>query len=92
MILQEGIAASPEDIDVGMVFGTGFAPFRGGLLQYADHRGAAACADRLRQLRDETKSDRFEPAPLLVDMAKDKKRFFPNRPDVPYRERSGFPA
>jgi 3-hydroxyacyl-CoA dehydrogenase/enoyl-CoA hydratase/3-hydroxybutyryl-CoA epimerase len=92
LILAEGVAASPEDVDIGMVFGTGFAPFRGGLLQYVDHRGIQQTVDRLNQLRDKCKDDRFAPAPLLVDMAKAGKRFFPNRPFLPYVERTGFPT
>ena len=34
--LDEDIANSPEDIDLAMVLGTGYAPFRGGPLRYAD--------------------------------------------------------
>lgn len=33
--LREGIVASPDDIDTGIIFGTGFAPFRGGPMNYA---------------------------------------------------------
>ncbi len=33
--LQEGVVASEDLLDAGMVFGSGFAPFRGGLMQYA---------------------------------------------------------
>ncbi|RNF06061.1 trifunctional enzyme alpha subunit, mitochondrial precursor-like protein [Trypanosoma conorhini] len=90
-ILQEKVAATPEDVDIGMIWGTGFPPFRGGLLQHADHRGLPAVVDRLRQLQDALGDDRFAPCPLLQSMAKDGKRFFPNRPFVPYRERAGFP-
>ena len=39
MCLQEGIASRPDDIDLAMVFGTGFAPFRGGPLNYAVKTG-----------------------------------------------------
>jgi len=91
LILQEGIAASAEDVDIGMVWGTGFAPYRGGLLQYADHRGLKEIVDRLSQLRDRVKDDRFTPAPLLVEMVKGNKRFFPQRPFVPYVDRSKHP-
>ena len=33
--LSEGVVASEDDIDAGMIFGTGFPPFRGGLVVYA---------------------------------------------------------
>jgi 3-hydroxyacyl-CoA dehydrogenase/enoyl-CoA hydratase/3-hydroxybutyryl-CoA epimerase len=48
--LEEGIAARPLDVDLGMVMGTGFPPFRGGLLRYADGRGVEAIAERLEAL------------------------------------------
>jgi len=33
--MQEGVVSSEDDIDAGMIFGTGFPPFRGGLVKYA---------------------------------------------------------
>jgi 3-hydroxyacyl-CoA dehydrogenase/enoyl-CoA hydratase/3-hydroxybutyryl-CoA epimerase len=71
--------------------GTGFPPFRGGLLQYADSRGAKNIVDRLNQLATKLKDDRFKPAALLEEHAKNNTRFFPNRPVAPYAERKGFP-
>ena len=37
--LAEGIVADGDLVDAGAIFGTGFAPFRGGPLQYALHKG-----------------------------------------------------
>jgi 3-hydroxyacyl-CoA dehydrogenase/enoyl-CoA hydratase/3-hydroxybutyryl-CoA epimerase len=37
--LSEGVVTSEDDIDVGMIFGTGFPPFRGGLVKYARDTG-----------------------------------------------------
>jgi 3-hydroxyacyl-CoA dehydrogenase/enoyl-CoA hydratase/3-hydroxybutyryl-CoA epimerase len=45
--LEEGVTDSPEDIDFAMMMGTGFAPFRGGLLRHADAIGAPAVAAAL---------------------------------------------
>jgi len=39
LCLSEGIVAAEDDIDVGMIFGTGFPPFRGGLVKYARDAG-----------------------------------------------------
>jgi 3-hydroxyacyl-CoA dehydrogenase / enoyl-CoA hydratase / 3-hydroxybutyryl-CoA epimerase len=39
--LEEKVVATPEDADYGMLLGTGFAPFRGGPLRFADHFGIA---------------------------------------------------
>jgi 3-hydroxyacyl-CoA dehydrogenase/enoyl-CoA hydratase/3-hydroxybutyryl-CoA epimerase len=37
--LEENVVASEDDVDVGMVFGTGFPPFRGGLVKWARDAG-----------------------------------------------------
>jgi len=50
MCLDEGIAMRPEDIDLAMVFGTGFAPFRGGPLRYAETIGVSRIVDTLEKL------------------------------------------
>jgi len=39
LCLSEGVVAAEDDIDVGMIFGTGFPPFRGGLVKYARDAG-----------------------------------------------------
>ena len=38
--LHDGVVADADLLDAGVIFGTGFAPFRGGPLWYAAHRGA----------------------------------------------------
>ena len=37
--LEEKVVATAEDADFGMMMETGFAPFRGGPLRYADYVG-----------------------------------------------------
>ena len=37
--LSEGVVGSEDDVDVGMIFGTGFPPFRGGLVKHARDAG-----------------------------------------------------
>ena len=49
-ILREGVVADADLVDAGVIFGSGFAPFRGGPLQYAKSRGNAAVLERLREL------------------------------------------
>ena len=66
--LADGIAASAADVDLAMIMGTGFPPFRGGLLRYADDLGGRAVLDRLE--RYEAKLGvRFSPAPIIRDLA-----------------------
>lgn len=58
--LREGIVADADLVDVGMVFGTGFAPFRGGPLGYARDRGLDEVRTRLEALAAEH-GERFAP-------------------------------
>jgi 3-hydroxyacyl-CoA dehydrogenase/enoyl-CoA hydratase/3-hydroxybutyryl-CoA epimerase len=48
--LRERIAEDADLIDAAVIFGTGFAPFRGGPLAYARSRGVAAVVERLEEL------------------------------------------
>ncbi len=48
--LDEKIVGSADELDLAMVFGTGFAPFTGGLWSYARARGLADCKKRLADL------------------------------------------
>jgi 3-hydroxyacyl-CoA dehydrogenase / enoyl-CoA hydratase / 3-hydroxybutyryl-CoA epimerase len=58
--LREAIVEDADLIDAGVIFGTGFAPFRGGPLAYARARGLAACVARLTQL-GQRYGERFRP-------------------------------
>ncbi|MBM4199107.1 MAG: hypothetical protein FJ198_05360, partial [Gammaproteobacteria bacterium] len=49
-VWREGLVESPDMVDAGVIFGCGFAPFRGGPLNDARQRGVAACEQRLREL------------------------------------------
>jgi 3-hydroxyacyl-CoA dehydrogenase/enoyl-CoA hydratase/3-hydroxybutyryl-CoA epimerase len=49
-ILRERVVADADLVDAGVIFGSGFAPFRGGPLRYARERGIANVLERLRQL------------------------------------------
>jgi 3-hydroxyacyl-CoA dehydrogenase/enoyl-CoA hydratase/3-hydroxybutyryl-CoA epimerase len=72
--VEEGIVAGAEQVDLAMVFGTGFPPYRGGVLRHADSIGLQAVVDRLRSLRAE-RGARFEPCELLVTKAARGERF-----------------
>jgi 3-hydroxyacyl-CoA dehydrogenase/enoyl-CoA hydratase/3-hydroxybutyryl-CoA epimerase len=60
--LRERIVADEDLVDAAVLFGTGFAPFRGGPLKYARTRGAGAVVARLRELAGRY-GDRFQPDP-----------------------------
>ena len=67
--MSEELVASASKLDLAMIFGTGFPPFRGGLLRYADSLGAGRVLATLEDLASRL-GTRFQPAPLLRDMAK----------------------
>jgi 3-hydroxyacyl-CoA dehydrogenase/enoyl-CoA hydratase/3-hydroxybutyryl-CoA epimerase/3-hydroxyacyl-CoA dehydrogenase/enoyl-CoA hydratase/3-hydroxybutyryl-CoA epimerase/enoyl-CoA isomerase len=73
-VLQEGLVRHPRDVDIGMVFGTGFPPFRGGLLFWGDTLGAARVMELLKPLAGLGK--RFEPTELLAKCARDGLRLY----------------
>ncbi len=73
--LAEAIVPGPDKLDLAMIFGIGFPPFRGGLCAHAEARGLAAVVDALNRLASE-KGPRFKPAPLLADLAKQGTTFF----------------
>jgi 3-hydroxyacyl-CoA dehydrogenase / enoyl-CoA hydratase / 3-hydroxybutyryl-CoA epimerase len=77
--LEEGVLRSPQDGDVGAVFGIGFPPFRGGPFRYIDTLGAEAVVQQLEELNDRF-PPRFEPANLLLDMSRKRERFYPDSP------------
>ncbi|MBK9494818.1 MAG: enoyl-CoA hydratase/isomerase family protein [Xanthomonadales bacterium] len=58
--LQEGVVADEDLLDAGVIFGTGFAPFRGGPIAHIRSEGAAKLKARLEQLADRH-GDRFKP-------------------------------
>ena len=74
--LAENVIRSARDGDVGAVFGFGFPPFRGGPFRYMDSIGVAELVKRLEDLNDRFPG-RFEPAEVLVSMARRGERFYP---------------
>ncbi len=58
--LREGVVAEPDLADAGLVFGAGFAPFRGGPLHYAQVRGIANTVAAQRELAEKF-GERFAP-------------------------------
>ena len=73
--LEERIVATPGEVDLAMVMGTGFAPFRGGPLRYADSVTVAKVVDDLTRLAA-TAGPHYTPCDLLRDMAKTSRRFY----------------
>jgi 3-hydroxyacyl-CoA dehydrogenase/enoyl-CoA hydratase/3-hydroxybutyryl-CoA epimerase len=76
--LQDGILRAARDGDVGAVFGIGFPPFRGGPFRYVDSLGAERVVRALEGLNAD-RAPRFAPAQLLIEMAREGRRFYSER-------------
>ncbi|MFQ5529300.1 MAG: 3-hydroxyacyl-CoA dehydrogenase family protein, partial [Gemmatimonadota bacterium] len=74
--LADEVIDSADMVDLAMIMGTGFPPFRGGLLRWADTEGLARIRDGLGEFAA-TLGARFAPAPLLSELA-DQDRTFTN--------------
>jgi 3-hydroxyacyl-CoA dehydrogenase/enoyl-CoA hydratase/3-hydroxybutyryl-CoA epimerase len=60
------------------VFGIGFPPFRGGPFRYVDSLGAERIVRALEGLNAD-RAPRFAPTQLLIEMAREGRRFYPER-------------
>jgi 3-hydroxyacyl-CoA dehydrogenase/enoyl-CoA hydratase/3-hydroxybutyryl-CoA epimerase len=73
--LEEEIVPDPADVDFAMIMGTGFAPFRGGPLRYADSVGATHIVAAMNRLVD-SGATHFAPCALLRELAASGKKFY----------------
>jgi len=64
--MADAVVDDQELVDAGVIFGTGFAPFRGGPLNYARHRGIDAVVASLTDLTERF-GDRFKPSRAWAD-------------------------
>ena len=60
--LHDGVVSDADLLDAGAIFGTGFAPFRGGPIQYIRATGADVLLEKLKTLQARH-GDRFAPRP-----------------------------
>ncbi len=72
--VEEKVIDSPEDADYGMIFGTGFAPFRGGPLRFAEHFGLKKVVDGLERLAQT--EEKFSPCEMLKKHAREGTGFY----------------
>jgi 3-hydroxyacyl-CoA dehydrogenase len=74
-ILEEGIALRASDIDMVYLTGYGFPPYRGGPMFYADTVGLDKVLAAIERFQKGYQGAQWKPAPLLVRLAKEGKRF-----------------
>ncbi len=53
LMIEEGICDRPQDMDLAMIYGTGFPPYRGGILRYADKWGIKNVYEKLVALEEQ---------------------------------------
>lgn len=75
-ILKDGIVTTASDVDMGLIFGIGFPPFRGGLLRYADSEGLDKIHNALVNFSNTVNKDRYAPSPYLSELVETKTTFY----------------
>lgn len=74
VLLEEKVVETASDLDLAMIMGTGFPPFRGGLLRWADKEGTEKIVDDLEVYASKY-GPRFKPTTPLRNMAKTQRTF-----------------
>ncbi len=70
LALQEGVVKTPGEVDLGMIMGTGFPPFRGGLLRFADNEGVKRVAETLERFSGLPAGGWMKPNAALLEVAR----------------------
>ena len=74
-MIQEGICDRPQDMDLAIIYGLGFPPYRGGILRYADAWGIRNVYEHLLKL-EQQHGVRLKPTSLLREMAESGRNFY----------------
>ncbi len=75
MCLEEEVIGRADYLDMALVAGIGFPPFRGGLLRYADDRGLSGIVQAMEAL-EQQRGARFRPCGLLRRMMEEGRTFY----------------
>ncbi|HET6465113.1 MAG TPA: 3-hydroxyacyl-CoA dehydrogenase NAD-binding domain-containing protein [Nitrospiria bacterium] len=73
--LEKGVVQEAGDVDLGLIMGAGFPPFRGGLLKYCDKIGILRVKEMLDRY-SQSAGPRFSPARMITDLARQGKGFY----------------
>jgi len=73
--MEEKIIENPAYLDLAMITGTGFPPFRGGLLRYADAVGLKKIQEKMLEL-EKKYGARFKPTELINKLAQEDGKFY----------------
>ena len=72
--LEEGIVDTPNEADMGLIFGIGFPPFHGGALKYADRMGLKALCERANEFAHY--GPLYQPTARMLEMAANNERYY----------------
>lgn len=75
-ILDEKVVKDAATVDLGLIFGIGFPPFRGGLLKYADSEGLERIKAAIEKFSHEVSTERYELSSYLEGLVNQKKKFY----------------
>jgi 3-hydroxyacyl-CoA dehydrogenase/enoyl-CoA hydratase/carnithine racemase len=73
-VLDDSVVGDVRDVDLALILGIGFPPFRGGLFFWADETGPARIVEKLQQYAPLGK--RYEPSAMLTRLAESNSRFY----------------
>lgn len=73
--LEEGVVKDPMYVDMALIYGTGFPPFRAGLLHYVDSLGVKNVVSKLEAF-SKVYGERFKPSNRLRQMAEEGRSFY----------------
>jgi 3-hydroxyacyl-CoA dehydrogenase/enoyl-CoA hydratase/3-hydroxybutyryl-CoA epimerase/3-hydroxyacyl-CoA dehydrogenase/enoyl-CoA hydratase/3-hydroxybutyryl-CoA epimerase/enoyl-CoA isomerase len=72
--MEDHLVRNVRDVDLALIYGIGFPPFRGGLFFWADEIGPAKIVEKLKQY--ESLGQRFELTAMLKNLAASGRRFY----------------
>lgn len=77
--LEEGIVESAAELDMALIYGIGFPPFRGGAMHYMDHIGL----DKICEMAEkyEALGPLYHPTEKMKEMAENGQKYFPQEGD-----------
>jgi 3-hydroxyacyl-CoA dehydrogenase/enoyl-CoA hydratase/3-hydroxybutyryl-CoA epimerase len=78
IILDEKIVENASAVDLGLIFGIGFPPFRGGLLRYADSEGLDKILGAIKNFADLVDQERYKASSYLINLVESKMTFYQN--------------
>ena len=76
IILDEGLVSSPGDVDLSLIFGIGFPPFRGGLLKFADSQGLENIVKKMNEFSKSVGPERYSTSSYLKKLVDQGKTFY----------------